>query len=283
MATSDVSPFVTVALVTLAFGYRRATPRHLVALYRAVRQSGGCLVVGTEQTRRVDVRVIAATNADLETRVARGGFRGEFDDRLRVAPWEIPPLRQRPGDEELLPRHFIRATAKTHGVAPVRFSSADPRLPLAHPWPGNVRELRNVCERMAILHQGTEIQPEHLPREFHAEAPLTAEMVACFAQSAGGGSGGPGAPPDPRGIGKDLRQPHPRRPATAPEPGRPALSREEARPASLKAIPLVYNRQFPTSNPSFLPEGSARNVPAVRSVSPSMRASTRWAVSGCRP
>ncbi len=129
--------------------------------------------VGGEQTIRVDVRVIAATNRDLEKAVAEGTFREDLYYRLNVFPVRVPPLRERAGDVPLLAEYFVgRAAAKLGrrflGIAPETLG----RL-TAYPWPGNVRELENVTERAAILSAGPllEIGPEVLGGAAGSEAP----------------------------------------------------------------------------------------------------------------
>ena len=107
--------------------------------------------VGGDRPEPVDVRVIAATNRDLEALVKEGQFRDDLYYRLNVIPIRLPPLRERPGDLPALLDHFLRSFADRYGrpaplPAPEVLAAAR-----AYPWPGNVRELRNLCERAALM------------------------------------------------------------------------------------------------------------------------------------
>jgi len=116
--------------------------------------------VGGQQTIKVDVRVIAATNKNLEAEIARGNFRDDLYYRLNVLPIEVPPLRARGSDIALLADHFLRRfAAEAGGVRKKLSSGAEAKLRAYH-WPGNVRELRNVVERLAILVPNEAIQAE---------------------------------------------------------------------------------------------------------------------------
>lgn len=107
--------------------------------------------VGAQQTIQVDVRVIAATNKNLEAEIASGNFRSDLFYRLNVIPIEVPPLRARANDIVLLAEHFLRRfAAETRGEKKRLSAGAASKLKAYH-WPGNVRELRNVVERLAIL------------------------------------------------------------------------------------------------------------------------------------
>jgi DNA-binding NtrC family response regulator len=110
---------------------------------REVRRIGGA------QPRKVDVRVIAATNRDLREEVNRGTFRQDLYFRLEVVRFEVPPLRERPEDIPLLAEHFRQLAKPGTGVAP--FSEETLATFMAHKWPGNVRELRNAVERLTVL------------------------------------------------------------------------------------------------------------------------------------
>lgn len=124
--------------------------------------------LGSSETRRVDVRVIAATNRDLHQAVRDRHFREDLYYRLNVVPLEIPPLRERREDITALLDHFTAEFAKRHGVrAPTYVPAARKRLK-GHSWPGNVRELRNLCERMVVLCQQREIDVADLPVEIHS-------------------------------------------------------------------------------------------------------------------
>lgn len=111
--------------------------------------------VGDDRTVRVDVRVVAATNRDLEAEVAAGRFRQDLYYRLGVFPILVPPLRERREDIVPLAEHFLEQTCERFGRAPMRLSKRQAADLVAHEWPGNIRELRNVIERAVILASGS--------------------------------------------------------------------------------------------------------------------------------
>ncbi|HIU17499.1 MAG TPA: sigma-54-dependent Fis family transcriptional regulator [Candidatus Avidesulfovibrio excrementigallinarum] len=127
--------------------------------------------VGGTRTIRVDVRVIAATNKNLEEAIAAGTFREDLYYRLRVVPLHLPPLRERTGDVRPLLMTFLRRQERTHGFCAPAFSEEALRALEAYSWPGNVRELRNFAERMAILYSGKTITLADLPPEMAACCP----------------------------------------------------------------------------------------------------------------
>ena len=106
--------------------------------------------LGRNETRTLDVRVIAATNKNLAEAIKAGEFREDLYHRLNVVAIEVPPLRLRPDDIELLARHFLSEFCSRHNRA-LEFDAACGDVLRAHPWPGNVRELRNVVERAVVL------------------------------------------------------------------------------------------------------------------------------------
>ncbi len=119
--------------------------------------------VGGTGSVEVDVRVIAATNKDLEAEIRAGRFRDDLYFRLNVIPFHVPPLRERREDIPLLTRHFMQLLSAEHGRRP-REVAADALAVLARmPWPGNVRELRNILERLVIMTPGELIELRHLP------------------------------------------------------------------------------------------------------------------------
>ena len=121
--------------------------------------------VGGTRTLHVDVRVIAATNKNLEASIAEGTFRADLYYRLAVVPLVLPPLREREGDIPLLAAAFA---VLVDPVNPPRFSEEALKAMNAYTWPGNVRELRNFVERMAILHSGRVVRLGDLPPEMHS-------------------------------------------------------------------------------------------------------------------
>jgi DNA-binding NtrC family response regulator len=119
--------------------------------------------VGGNRTIKVDVRVLATTNRDLEQSVERKEFRQDLFFRLNVVPILVPPLREHPEDIPLLAERFLRRFARKHGVQVAAISEPCLSALTAHRWPGNVRELQNALERAVILcGDGQDLQPEHL-------------------------------------------------------------------------------------------------------------------------
>ncbi|MBV9877497.1 MAG: sigma-54-dependent Fis family transcriptional regulator [Verrucomicrobia bacterium] len=110
--------------------------------------------VGEEKTRRADVRIVAATNRNLEKEVAAGRFRGDLYYRLNVFPLKIAPLRERKGDIPLLAAYFLNLVAKDLGCPKPRLTQAGIETLKNYDWPGNIRELRNVIERAVIFAGG---------------------------------------------------------------------------------------------------------------------------------
>jgi DNA-binding NtrC family response regulator len=133
-----------------------------------VLQSGEFTRVGGEQTLKVDVRVVAATNRDLQAAVTAGQFREDLYFRLAVVPLRAPPLRDRADDIPLLCAAFVEATSRENGMRAKSISTEAVAMLAAYPWPGNVRELRNVIERLVILSEDS-IGMGDLPEEILAE------------------------------------------------------------------------------------------------------------------
>ena len=121
--------------------------------------------VGGNRMIHVNVRVIAATNKNLEEAIAAGEFREDLYYRLRVFPLYVPPLRERGEDVLLLSEYLTATLAEDLSLAPVAFSAGVRKLLLEYSWPGNVRELRNFLERMIILHAGKVLDMGDLPPE----------------------------------------------------------------------------------------------------------------------
>ncbi|HEX9704381.1 MAG TPA: sigma-54 dependent transcriptional regulator [Gemmatimonadales bacterium] len=127
-------------------------------------QEGSIARVGSEETRSVDVRVVAATNKRLEEEIAAGSFREDLYYRLNVVPIEVPPLRARRGDVPELVQHFVDQFAEREGHEPRGFDAAAVEQLRGWDWPGNVRELRNAVERLLILAAGPTVTPEDVRR-----------------------------------------------------------------------------------------------------------------------
>ncbi|MCI0535107.1 MAG: sigma 54-interacting transcriptional regulator [Verrucomicrobiales bacterium] len=134
--------------------------------------------VGDTRTRKISVRIIAATNRDLKKEVEAGRFRQDLFYRLSVFPVEVPPLRERRDDVPLLAAHFLKAAAKRMNLKPGRLTQAQANRLRAYDWPGNVRELQNVIERAVILAQGQALKFELLPISQDAARPKTTTSLA---------------------------------------------------------------------------------------------------------
>jgi DNA-binding NtrC family response regulator len=119
--------------------------------------------VGGNETLKVDVRVIAATNRDLNVEIKRGTFREDLFYRLNVVTIDLPPLRERRGDIPALASFFLRRYAAENGKAIATFADDALRTLLDYRWPGNVRELENVVERAVVLCESSSIEKKHLP------------------------------------------------------------------------------------------------------------------------
>ena len=119
--------------------------------------------LGGEQTLKVDIRILAATNKNLLDEVKCGRFREDLFYRLNVIPMYLPPLRQRPNDIPLLARHFLKEFAEKQQRNVTDFTSEAMRLLLTYPWPGNVRELENTIEHTVVLAKGDRIEAADLP------------------------------------------------------------------------------------------------------------------------
>ncbi|MGK2925011.1 MAG: sigma-54-dependent transcriptional regulator [Lysobacterales bacterium] len=118
--------------------------------------------VGDTRTQKVDIRLITATNKDLEGMVADGEFRDDLYYRINIFPIEIPPLRERRDDIPALANHFLKQVSQEINQRPSEFSPGALNLLLNHDWPGNVRELENAVERAVILASGDVIRQGHL-------------------------------------------------------------------------------------------------------------------------
>ena len=121
--------------------------------------------VGTNQSIPIDVRIITATNKDLEKLIEQGTFREDLLFRINVFPLTCPPLRQRKDDITLIIQHFISLHVKKTGKNILGFTPEAMRLMVAYPWPGNIRELRNSVEYAFVLARGKSIGSEHLPEK----------------------------------------------------------------------------------------------------------------------
>ena len=128
-------------------------------------QEGTFERVGGEETTKVDVRVISATNKKLKKEVKQGKFRDDLYYRLNVIPIRVPPLRDRKIDIPLLVEHFLRQAGERYGRKPPKVSSKAMSLMLDYRWPGNVRELQNAIQFTFVKCRGRTIGAAELPLE----------------------------------------------------------------------------------------------------------------------
>ena len=193
-------------------------PLELQAKLLRVLQERSLERIGEERTRRIDIRVIAATNRDLATEVKAGRFREDLFFRLNVFPIQCAPLRERPEDVPLLAEHFLRQSSERLGIAPPTLTRAAVEELVAYDWPGNARELQNVIERAAILARGGKLVFDLRPRgpagsDTPQAAPTAAgpmtdaerrrlaeEAIAEALAAAGGRVSGPGGAADLLGV-----------------------------------------------------------------------------------
>ena len=127
-----------------------------------VLETGELERVGSSKTKRVDVRVISATNADLQSEVAAGKFRADLLFRLNTVELHLPALRDRPEDIPLLASHFLKAYATRYRKPVLRFDTGATQMLLEHEWPGNVRELDHAVERAVLMSIGEAIRTSDL-------------------------------------------------------------------------------------------------------------------------
>ena len=132
--------------------------------------------VGAHESIQVDVRVIAATNKNLEEEIERGNFREDLFYRLNVIPFHVPPLRDRSEDVPVLADHFLREFTTAYGRKPKELTPQAYQILQDHHWPGNVRELKNLIERIVILNPQVRVDARHIPlagtRRSSAERPM---------------------------------------------------------------------------------------------------------------
>jgi DNA-binding NtrC family response regulator len=121
--------------------------------------------IGSRTSKKIDFRLIAATNEDLEQSVHAGRFREDLYYRINVVPIVLPPLRERPGDVAILLDHFLRMYCAANGVPLKRLDSDALEILEEHHWPGNVRELENLVQRLVIMGSGAVITATNLPQQ----------------------------------------------------------------------------------------------------------------------
>ena len=176
--------------------------------------------LGSNETRHIDVRVIAATNQDLRAALEQGTFREDLYYRLNVVPLNIPPLRERKEDIPFLANHFVKKLAPDTGCRAESITDAAIEKLMAYHWPGNVRELENVIERSLVMCTGHRAGRRRYPAG-ERPAPPRAQR---FALPAGRHDAGPiRAGPHPRGAAPRRRQQEPGRAPAGADAQRPAL------------------------------------------------------------
>ena len=158
-------------------------PAALQAKLLRVLEDGRVTPLGATAERQVDVRIIAATNAHLEARIAAGTFRQDLYFRLARTSVRVPPLRERQEDIPILAAHFISHFAAEMSMRPPAIASEALALLVNHTFPGNVRELRNLIESALIASGGREITPAHLRFLSSTPAPETPALVTPAAQA----------------------------------------------------------------------------------------------------
>ena len=153
---------------TVFFDNVESLPLSIQAKVLRFLEAGECQLQGHHKLQVVDVRIVAASSADLQHLVDAGHFRSDLYYRLQVVPLRVPALRDRVDDILMLLRHFGRKFAGNNAV--VRYSKETERCLLTYAWPGNIRELINFCQRMALLNPGKSLQPDDLASEMMPEA-----------------------------------------------------------------------------------------------------------------
>ncbi len=141
-------------------------------------ETGEIQRIGADRSHtRVNVRLVTATNRDLQAQIASGAFREDLYFRLNVIRLAIPPLRERAEDIPLLIEHFLEACSREHRVPQARLTQAAMDVLMTYRWPGNVRELKNVVERLVLKANGQAIGPSELPSDVHRHAVPSAPIL----------------------------------------------------------------------------------------------------------
>ncbi len=144
--------------------------------------------LGSHKPVALDLRLVCATNRDLEAMVREGKFREDLYYRLAVVPLRLPSLRERRDDIPLLLAHYLRRFAAENGAEPPRLSPAAAEVLSAYAWPGNIRELRNAAENLVVLHAGREVGPADLDPRFRPAASPAPGIAAAPAPAPAAGS-----------------------------------------------------------------------------------------------
>lgn len=143
-----------------------------------VLETGEYIPVGASEVKRTDVRIVAATNVDMEKAIADGKFREDLFYRLNSVSINIPPLRQRGADVVLLFRKFALEMSEKYKIPPIRLTPEAQKMLVSYAWPGNVRQLKNIAENMSVTSEEREITPEILSLYLPAENTSQGHVVA---------------------------------------------------------------------------------------------------------
>jgi DNA-binding NtrC family response regulator len=150
-----------------------------------VLEDGAVTPVGTTVPTKVDVRIVAATNRDLEVEVKAGEFRQDLFFRLNIVRIDLPPLRERPGDLPLLTRYFLDEICRGNGFEPREVDESLLSAFATYAWPGNIRELRNTLESLVILSGKRTLSGEDLPAKFFKDALMPADSTGADPEDSG--------------------------------------------------------------------------------------------------
>jgi two-component system nitrogen regulation response regulator NtrX len=154
--------------------------------------------LGSARTTKVDVRVISATNKNLDEAIQRGEFREDLYFRLNVIPIVVPPLRERREDIPSLVQHFAKRSSEEHNLKPKKFDAGAMEVLQRYRWRGNIRELRNAVERLLIMAPNDVIRADDLPREYTSGGAAPAASVPAASRPAPADDGGAGVTPESR-------------------------------------------------------------------------------------
>lgn len=143
-----------------------------------VLETGEFIPVGSSEVKRTNVRIVAATNVDMQRAIAEGRFREDLYYRLAVVAIHMPALRERGNDIDMLFRKFALEMSERYNMPPVRLDEKAKQMLLQYPWPGNVRQLKNVAESMSVTADEREITPEILERYIPAATVHTLPVLS---------------------------------------------------------------------------------------------------------
>lgn len=163
-------------------------PMQTQARLLRVLETGEYIRVGSSEVRKTDVRIVAATNVNMERAISEGKFREDLFYRLNTINISVPALRERGDDAALLFRKFALDMSEKYKMPPVRLDEGAQRMLLAYSWPGNVRQLKNLAENMSVTAEEREITPDVLARYLPTESHNTQLMAVGGSKPEGGHS-----------------------------------------------------------------------------------------------